>query len=548
MHGNDRMNRNKGSIRRSYKLRQRISRTLGRKCKMVNDNRRLWKFILFSALTGGIYSFYFIYKMAQDINVICEGDGKQTAGLAKYLLFSICTLGIYAFVWHYKLANRMEENASRYDTYISETGTTVMLWAIPGMLLFGIGPLVSYYIIIKNMNTLASGYLRTKYAELPESEIETVRHASVSSRSIGKWVPVLLICVALLVVGYASYYFAWLPLGKDLSVCVGKKISTVKWMHPVKTWTPIHYQIGDQALIVNPKTKMVMGVRNEDKIDKKTTHYNVKGIYRKQAQDKAKHQINKYYFAAGTLGYVSKRNPDYFLTVEYSGKKVEHVVFQYWDKESREQEWIENAQEAAADGDYVKASEYYEAVRYKNVKAQLEECWYNQGKKLYGEGAYLDAETYFSKLKTDTYAQEKEKYSMLFREIKNIFSLDKDKTHHRDEWYTNDATGEEAHLVFAEADMEKRKNDQNSYAVITWSGKGNFDTLEESGTYQLKLKRLSDQQICDATLKINGDHISNQMAIGNDPKTFTVSNLEIVTGRDIMNVIFQGEIRNLCKN
>ena len=125
---------------------------------MINTDRGLGKYILFTILTCGIYSYWFIYKLAQDVNVICSEDGKQTGGLLKFILLSIITCGIYSWFWYYNIGNRLAENSRRYNLSFQENGTTVLMWMIFGSLICGIGPFVAMNILIKNTNTLAFAY------------------------------------------------------------------------------------------------------------------------------------------------------------------------------------------------------------------------------------------------------------------------------------------------------------------------------------------------------------------------------------------------------
>ena len=129
---------------------------------MINTNRGIGKYILFTILTCGIYSYYFIYKLAEDVNIICAGDGKNTGGLLKFILLSIVTCGIYSFFWYYNLGNRLAENAPRYSMSFSENGTTVLLWVIFGSFII-VGPYVAMHILCKNTNALAAEY-NAKYA------------------------------------------------------------------------------------------------------------------------------------------------------------------------------------------------------------------------------------------------------------------------------------------------------------------------------------------------------------------------------------------------
>lgn len=125
---------------------------------MVKQDRSLGTYILLSLVTCGIYSWIFLYELAKDVNVLCQGDGEETAGLVKLILLSLVTCGIYAWVWYYKLGNRLCANAPRYGLTFQENGTTILLWQLFGILLCGIGPFIAWNIIIKNTNALAMQY------------------------------------------------------------------------------------------------------------------------------------------------------------------------------------------------------------------------------------------------------------------------------------------------------------------------------------------------------------------------------------------------------
>ena len=123
----------------------------------ITCTRSLLKLIVFSIFTLGIYALYFHHAIARDMNEMCRGDGKKTAGLIKTFLLSIITLGIYTFVWYYSIAKRIQDNARRqYGLNLPISGGKVLMWYIPGALLFGIGPYVALHIIIKNTNVLAA--------------------------------------------------------------------------------------------------------------------------------------------------------------------------------------------------------------------------------------------------------------------------------------------------------------------------------------------------------------------------------------------------------
>ena len=124
----------------------------------LKDDRGLLVYILLSIITCGLYSYYFLYKLAADVNVACQGDGKNTAGLIQFIVLSFLTCGIYAWIWYYNLGNRLAENAPRYGLTFSENGTSILMWLIFGSMICGIGPFVAMNILIKNSNAICHAY------------------------------------------------------------------------------------------------------------------------------------------------------------------------------------------------------------------------------------------------------------------------------------------------------------------------------------------------------------------------------------------------------
>ena len=124
----------------------------------LKTDRGLFAYIVLSIITCGIYGYYFIYKMAHDVNVACEGDGDSTGGLAAFIILSFITCGLYSYYWQYKLGNRLASNAPRYGLQFQENGTTILLWDLVGSLVCCIGPFVAMNILIKNSNQICFAY------------------------------------------------------------------------------------------------------------------------------------------------------------------------------------------------------------------------------------------------------------------------------------------------------------------------------------------------------------------------------------------------------
>lgn len=124
----------------------------------VKSDRSLIGWLLLSIVTCGIYSYYFLYCLARDINTMCQEDGDSTPGIAAFILLSFVTCGFYALYWYYKIGNRLQANAPRYGLVFQENGTTILMWQIVGALLCGLGLIFAMNIIIKNTNAMATVY------------------------------------------------------------------------------------------------------------------------------------------------------------------------------------------------------------------------------------------------------------------------------------------------------------------------------------------------------------------------------------------------------
>jgi len=119
--------------------------------------RSLATYIILSIITCGIYSIYFWYQYAEDVNKTCYGDGEETTNYIIAILLSIVTCGIYMWFWFYKLGNRLQANAPRYNMSFQENGTTVLLWMLLGSFIV-VGPLIGMYYLIKNLNAIGNAY------------------------------------------------------------------------------------------------------------------------------------------------------------------------------------------------------------------------------------------------------------------------------------------------------------------------------------------------------------------------------------------------------
>lgn len=119
---------------------------------MLKTNRGLIKWLFFSIITFGIYAFVLIAKKAEETNITCKGDGKETKGFWIYLLLSIVTFGIYPIVWGFQVVERHANYLHAHNEKEILSGLGWLLWSYVGGLLFGIGAFVAMYLDIKQWN------------------------------------------------------------------------------------------------------------------------------------------------------------------------------------------------------------------------------------------------------------------------------------------------------------------------------------------------------------------------------------------------------------
>ena len=71
------------------------------------QKRNIAACVIFTIITCGIYGFYWLYKLNQEINIISKHEDDTSGGLV--ILFSIITCGIYEVYWAYKSGEKLKE-------------------------------------------------------------------------------------------------------------------------------------------------------------------------------------------------------------------------------------------------------------------------------------------------------------------------------------------------------------------------------------------------------------------------------------------------------
>lgn len=156
----------------------------------IIPNRSIGLYFLLSFATLSLYHYWFMQQMVRDVNRICDGDGEQkTPSVGWMLLMSILTLGAYQYLWFAHIADRLYNNAQRYQVDSVQDGEILCMWMI---LLPGVGAAVAMALMIRDVNHIAQAYnaeqaaVRSRHKRSGERSSEdakyTVPHKKGTSR------------------------------------------------------------------------------------------------------------------------------------------------------------------------------------------------------------------------------------------------------------------------------------------------------------------------------------------------------------------------------
>ena len=123
---------------------------------MIKEDRRLWKLILLTIPTFGIYNIVFWFQFTRDLNEMNRED-KRIKNYILVWFLSILTLGIYRWVWFFYLEDRIQVTGERMGMRIKPGPGTVLGWKLFGTFIL-VGPFIANYFVIRNMNLLAKEY------------------------------------------------------------------------------------------------------------------------------------------------------------------------------------------------------------------------------------------------------------------------------------------------------------------------------------------------------------------------------------------------------
>ena len=122
-------------------------------------NRALWKYIVFTPITLGIYPIVVYSKISTEINKIAsKHDGKSTMHYCLiFFIFSWLTLGIVPVIWWNNISGRIGRELALRNLPYSFSEGTFWGWSFFGSLII-VGPFIYIHKLFKAMNMLCEDY------------------------------------------------------------------------------------------------------------------------------------------------------------------------------------------------------------------------------------------------------------------------------------------------------------------------------------------------------------------------------------------------------
>ena len=124
----------------------------------LQTDRSMWKLMLLSILTLGIYSIVFFIPFSFDLDKIApKSDRSKTPNYLFVHIAALFTFSIVLDFWHHEIAGRIEEALEARGISYEFNTTTFWGWFFFGSLIV-IGPFIYYHRLCKAMNLLCEHY------------------------------------------------------------------------------------------------------------------------------------------------------------------------------------------------------------------------------------------------------------------------------------------------------------------------------------------------------------------------------------------------------
>ena len=124
----------------------------------LQTNRSMWKLMILTYFTFGLYSIFFFIPFSFDIDKIApQSDRSKTPNYIIAFIVALFTFSIVIDVWHYQIAARIQYALSERNIDYEFSTSDFWGWFIFGSLIL-IGPFVYFHKLCKAMNLLCEDY------------------------------------------------------------------------------------------------------------------------------------------------------------------------------------------------------------------------------------------------------------------------------------------------------------------------------------------------------------------------------------------------------
>ena len=124
----------------------------------LKTNRSMWKVMLFSVLTFGIYLIVFFSPFAAELDEIYpKRDGSKTMDFLLVYILSLFTCSVVMTAWHYHIALRIEEALEKRRIEYNFSTSDFWMWYFFGSFIL-VGPFVYMHKLCTAMNLLCESY------------------------------------------------------------------------------------------------------------------------------------------------------------------------------------------------------------------------------------------------------------------------------------------------------------------------------------------------------------------------------------------------------
>ncbi len=97
--------------------------------------------ILLSVVTCGIYALYWLYQLAEDVNLVSQRPNATSGGTV--VVLNIVTCGIYGLYWFYKAGEAMDEVRYRNNQPSGNLAIVYLVLSVLGLSVVGMALLQS---------------------------------------------------------------------------------------------------------------------------------------------------------------------------------------------------------------------------------------------------------------------------------------------------------------------------------------------------------------------------------------------------------------------